>query len=71
MSELVVYRLEFVDVAHNQRDRLVQAHRVLPHVVQTLLQRASVFDLGQAVGEGNLPQFVVKLRQLFVPCLEL
>ena len=68
MPVVIVDALELVDVAHHQRDRLVQSHRVLPHVVQTILEGAPVLDLSEPVGEGNFPQFVVKVRQLLLAC---
>src|SRR6266513_3922231 len=45
VAVVVVYALELVDVAHDERDRLVETDGMLPHVVETILQRASVVDL--------------------------
>ena len=71
VSMIVVHALEPVYVAHNQRDRFMQSNRVQPHLVQTLLERASVLHLGEPVGEGDLPQLVVQLRQLFFSCRQI
>ena len=62
MAVIVVYTLELVDVAHHQRDGLVEPHRVLPHLVQTLVQGASVLDLGQSIGERHPCQLVIQHR---------
>src|SRR5690349_23325667 len=41
MPVLVVHALELVDVAHDDSDGLVQPDRVLPHLVEAVLERAA------------------------------
>src|SRR2546423_14859999 len=54
VSVLVVDGLEFVDVAHDHRDRLVQPHGGLPPLRQSLPARAPGLYPGEPLGEGNL-----------------
>src|SRR5688500_12168146 len=67
VTVVVVHALEFVDVANDERDGLVQPRRMLPHLVQSLLERPSVVDAGQSIGERYRPQLVVQLRKLPLP----
>src|SRR5450756_350973 len=62
VAELVVYALELVDVAHDERDGLVEPQRMLPHLMQAVFQTAPVVDVRKAVGEGYPPQLLVRLR---------
>src|SRR5450759_162397 len=64
VAELVVYALELVDVAHDERDGFVEPHRALPHLMQAVFQAAPVVDLGKSVGKGYPQQLVVEHRQL-------
>src|SRR5215210_2411099 len=48
VAVVVVYALELVDVAHDERYRLVQSNRMVPHVVKPLIQGAPVLDLSEA-----------------------
>lgn len=57
---VVVYALELVDIAHHQRDGLVEPHRMLPHLVQALVEGASVLDLGKSIGERHPLQLFIR-----------
>src|SRR2546423_3323325 len=70
VAVVVVYALELVDVAHDERDRLVEAHGMLPHLVQALVQGAPVLDLRETISERDLLQLFIQLRQFFLPRLE-
>jgi hypothetical protein len=50
MPVVVVHALELVDVAHDDRYRLVQPHGMAPHLLQPILERAPVLDSRQPIG---------------------
>src|SRR6478672_1724510 len=49
MPVSVVHFLEMIDVAHHARYRLVQPVRMLEHLVQLRLERATIIDFGEPV----------------------
>src|SRR5258705_4121084 len=64
---VVVYSLELVDVADDERYRLVEPHRMLPHLVEMQFQGPSIFYLRQAICDGYQPPPVVQVRRLPFP----
>ena len=60
----VVDTLEHVEVAHDARERLVQAERVLERLIEAFFQAAPVVDAREGVGAGDAHELIVDREQL-------
>ena len=71
VSVRVVDALEPVEVAHDARERLVQALGVLEHLVDALLEVPPIVEARERVGLRHVTQPLVRLEQLALAFLEL
>ena len=67
----VVHALEAIQVTHHAGERLVQALRVLEHLLDPFLEVAPVVEARERVGLRHVPQPFVGLEQLAFALLQL
>ena len=60
----VVDTLEHVEIAHDARERLAQAERVLKGLVEAFFEAAPVVDAREGVGAGDAHELIVDREQL-------
>ena len=70
MPVRIVHTLEFVQVAHHQREGLPEPLRMREHLVDALVQVASVVEPRERIGLRHEQQLLVHLEQLLLALLE-
>ena len=70
MPVRVVHALELVEIAHHEREGLLQALRMREHLVDAFVEVAAVVQAGERVGLRHVAQSVVHLEQLLLALFE-
>src|SRR5207248_2037247 len=60
VTVLVVHPLEVIDVEHDEGERLVQASRVLEHLIEALIQMAAIVESRERVRDRQLVDLVLQ-----------
>ena len=64
MAEAVVVALEVIGVDHQQSQRRALPQRLLPGLVQAVIEGPAIGDSGEAVAQGLRPQLLVGVLQV-------